>query len=495
MSKENPQKLQEALDALCEVEDKIKVALDFMRSSLAQEGSPRLRDFWEAKAVCLPLFKQRVAPAARAYFWEEFVELSDEARRLKEVLDEQSAFAASAIDLAIEAIEKEFASFDEKLTSVQTCPFPKSVFAIDHRKDFYDQCYRGVFLLTNFSSQLNSLRQEVSKTSMRVRQKGRIFQKLQELKDQILPRRSQIIDEVSRAFIEDVTAFVDGQQEKTNKPFYVLRDEIKALQELSKILSISTDTFAQVRELLSGLWDKIRLLDKERKKNQNEKKQSQQKNLEEALEKIAELEKRIEDENLKLDKAKPLFGEIYTYLRNIDLHRDGVSICKNKLKELQDSLKAPKTSGRTIDAERIEAKREQEANVLKDEQARIDGALKECKGLGVDAGFEKLYQLESEIQHDQLLDPVRDLLVEKKHAALLESEEALVEEVEAVIEVRQKQKKRLKQRHDEVRKALGGSNLDFERSMQLDQELTDYKKKLESVDEAIRVLTDLISNA
>lgn len=495
MSKENPQKLQEALDASGEVEDKIKVALDFMRSSLCQEGSPRLRDFWEAKAACLPLFKQRIAPAARAYFWEEFVELSDEARRLKEVLDEQSAFAANAIDLAIDAIEKEFAAFDEKLSSVQACPFPKSAFAIDHRRDFYDRHYREVFLLTNFSSQLNSLRQEVSKTSMRVRQKGRIFQKLQELRDQILPRRSQIVEEVSKAFIEDVTAFVDGQQEKSNKPFYALRDEIKALQELSKILSISTDTFGQVRELLSGLWDKIRLLDKERKKNQNEKKQSQQKNLEEALEKITALEKRIEDEKLNLDKAKPLFGEMYTYLRNIDLHRDGVNTCKNKLKDLQDSLEMPKTSGRTVDADRIEAKREQEANLLKDEKALIDTVLEECESLDVDAGFEKLEQLESKVQNALLLDPVRDLLIEKKHAALLENDEVMVEDVEAVIEMRKKQKKRLKLRSGEVRKALGGSNLDFEKSMQLDQELSDYKQKLESVDEAIRALTDLISNA
>src|SRR5579871_3448622 len=69
-------------------EEKVAYGLEFMRSSISQEGSPRFREFWEARRQILPCFKENLNPAIRSKLWGEYVELTVEARRLKEILEE-----------------------------------------------------------------------------------------------------------------------------------------------------------------------------------------------------------------------------------------------------------------------------------------------------------------------------------------------------------------------------------------------------------------------
>ena len=489
------QKLDEILSEAKEPEDKIKVALDFMRSALSQEGSPRLRDFWEAKAVCLPLFKQRLSPAARSYFWEEFVSLSDEARRLKDVLDEQSAFAADAIDKAIDAIDKDFQQYETFVAGYQPCSFPKGVESLLSSTDFYNKAYAKIGVLTSFSTRINGLKQEVSKTSMRVRQKGRIFQKLQELRTQILPIRNDLVSEVSKAFLNDVSTFVSLHEHTPAKPFYILRDEIKALQELSKVLSISTEAFGKVRELLSGLWDQIRKLDKERKKAQGDKREAQDKNHNEAALKIDALEKRIEDEKLNSNQAKSLFNEMHSYLRGLDLHRDHVRVLKTKLSDIQGALEAPRQSVSAEKADAMEAKSVELAKEYAAQQAVVDQALTDLADSDLSSIEAKIQTLQEEVKSIELLDPILDLRIETKQSMLLEQDEVLVSDVENLLQMRKEQRERLRARIVALRKSLGTSNLDFEKSMQLGDELEQVKETLESVEGAINALNELITDA
>src|SRR5690242_18416117 len=74
-------------------EGKIRLSIDFMRDALASSGTPRFKDFWEGRKMCLPLFKENIPPKVRSQLWSSYIELSTEAKRLKEILDEQSAFA------------------------------------------------------------------------------------------------------------------------------------------------------------------------------------------------------------------------------------------------------------------------------------------------------------------------------------------------------------------------------------------------------------------
>ena len=67
--------------ALPTLEEKVAYGLQFMRSSISQEGSPRFREFWEARRQILGCFKENLNPAIRSKLWGEYVELTVEARR------------------------------------------------------------------------------------------------------------------------------------------------------------------------------------------------------------------------------------------------------------------------------------------------------------------------------------------------------------------------------------------------------------------------------
>src|SRR3990167_8210893 len=106
-AKESPalQEFAEKLASLPTPEEQIAHGLQFMRGAISQEGSPRFREFWEARRQILSRFKENLNPAIRSTLWNEYVELTVEARRLKEILEEHSAFAMEQIDLAVQSIE------------------------------------------------------------------------------------------------------------------------------------------------------------------------------------------------------------------------------------------------------------------------------------------------------------------------------------------------------------------------------------------------------
>ena len=483
MSEEKKDALSKVLEGIKAPEDQLKAALDFMRAALNQEGSPRLRDFWSAKTLCLPLFKQRISPAARAFFWDEFVELSNEARKLKEVLDEQSAFASEQIDKAIHAVEKDLENFPELMEQLNPKQlFPQQCDALSD-PDLYESLFRELSLLTTFSSRISSLKQEVIKTSMRVRQKGRIFEKLQTLREKVLPRRKNIVDQLSQTFIKDVENFVEANSTKSPKPFYALREEIKALQELSKTLCISTSAFTKTREALSVFWDKIRILDKDRKKGLAEKKNTQKDNHDGALLKIEALEKRIEEEKLKADQIKPLTAELYTYLRSLDLHRDQVKELKSRLKDLE--CVSP-SSQPVIEDKALQEKLQQDQLLEQVEKALND--LKEASSSAIQKAIEQFASSDA-------LDPLYDLHLERKQSELLENEEVLVSDVEDLIMLRKEQKGRVLKRIETLRRISGAQSHDLEKAMELDEEMRTQKALVKDIDSYITQLTDLISDA
>src|SRR5690242_12341464 len=105
----------ETIKSFATSEEKIAFGLEFMRKAISQEGSPHFREFWEARKTVLPFFKENINIAIRSKLWGEYVELTSEARRLKDILEEQSAFATEQIDLAIQALEKDLSQFDHFL--------------------------------------------------------------------------------------------------------------------------------------------------------------------------------------------------------------------------------------------------------------------------------------------------------------------------------------------------------------------------------------------
>jgi len=482
----------EKISSLPTPEEKIAHGLQFMRSSISQEGSPRFREFWEARKLMLPCFKENINTAVRSKLWGEYVELTVEARRLKEILEEQSAFAMEQIDLAIDALEKDVQNFEALLGQAGEIKFPDNCQTVRQKSTTYNKIQRELNLLNTLASRLNGLRKEILKTEMRIRFKTKFFKRLSELGDHIFPKRKDLIDAISGEFEKDVESFVsrhfrDGSV--VGAPYYALREEIKALQGMSKILTLSSGSFSRTRLKLSECWDQVKALEKEHKKEVNLKRHASSEQRQALLAKIEELGTRSAEMELKdLDQA---IEEISQEMRSVDLHRDDVRSLRDELFKLRaPHLSAIEQKAKELELaekEKIRLKREQVVNV----KERISFLIKEGSRLEVEelsnAFAEVKQQLEqldvSKMEKQQIersLRPLRDLVADRNESSLLhltDDQRQNLENLRTVLQQKKKRRQEIKEQLESYRKALGGSGLDFEKAM-LYREQADQEKDL-----------------
>jgi hypothetical protein len=326
----------ESLAALATPEERISCGLEFMRGSISQEGSPRFREFWEARRLVLPFFKENLNPAIRSKLWSEYVELTVEARRLKEILEEQSSFAMEQIDLAIRAMEEEVANIQSHLAQAAEISFSNASPMIKQKAPVYNQIQKELNLFNTLASRLNGLRKEVMKTDMRIRFKTKFFKRLSDLGDSIFPKRKELIDSISAQFERDVDQFVEAHfkgEEVVGAPYYALREEIKSLQGMAKVLTLSSPAFTRTRLKLSECWDKVKVLEKEHKKEVFERRQVSSEQRVPIQTKIDALKARSAEMDLRqLDQEIGLISE---EMRGIPLQRDDVRALRDELSLLR----------------------------------------------------------------------------------------------------------------------------------------------------------------
>ncbi len=143
----NFQSLLSEMENSLDVEGKLRKVIEFMEESLAQNTSPHFKNFWEARKLCLQLFKETVPPLVRGQLWARYSELSKEARRLKEILDEQSAFAVEQIEIAIQGLEADIEHFEAQLEKVTHLHFSSPAKTLDAHYPYYDKLQRELNLL------------------------------------------------------------------------------------------------------------------------------------------------------------------------------------------------------------------------------------------------------------------------------------------------------------------------------------------------------------
>jgi hypothetical protein len=498
----------EKLSQLPTFEEKIAHGLAYMRSSISQEGTPRFREFWEARKVVLPCFKENINSSIRSKLWGDYVELTVEARRLKEILEEQSAFAIEQIDLAITALETDITNFQEILNAGGAIAFPAESPTIQAKADSYNQIQRELNLLNTLASRLNGFRKEVIKTDMRMRFKTKFFKRLSEIGDHIFPKRKELIDRISQEFQKDIDQFVERHfqgDQVVGGPYFALREEIKALQGMAKILTLSSGVFNRTRLKLSECWDKIKVLEKEHKKEINAKRQVSNDNRTNIEKKIEELAARSEALPLpELDKA---IEEISKEMRETELHRQDVFALRDKL----SSLRNPHLAAQ---AEKAKAFEEVEKEKLRLKRERIDGVkekivdlLKGGAEMGLEALEETFNSLKEEIKHlgvtkmeqqqfDRSLRQLKDLLAEAKERSLLnlsEDDRNALGSLRAVLEEKKKRRQEIKEQIESYRRALGSSNLDFEKGMQYREQMEQERELLDRTNKGIEEIEQKIA--
>ena len=194
------------LDTLPDAEKKLEHTIQFIESTLAHGGTPHFKSFWDARNLCLEFFKQNISPALRSNLWTKYTELSKEARRLKEILEEQSAFAAEQIEIAIKALEDNIKQNHEILKDQPPLTFEIASKTLENKMSHYDEIQKELNLLNVQASRINALRKELIKTATRIKHKNKFFQRLSSAGDLVFPRRKELIKEVSQHFMEDVDA-------------------------------------------------------------------------------------------------------------------------------------------------------------------------------------------------------------------------------------------------------------------------------------------------
>ncbi|HEY4254918.1 MAG TPA: hypothetical protein VGM34_01055, partial [Chlamydiales bacterium] len=472
-------------------EEKIAFGLSFMRSSISQEGAPRFREFWDARKTILPLFKTNINPVIRSKLWAECVELTVEARRLKEILEEQGAFAVEQIELALTGMEQDAAAVEKSVKEGPAFVLQTASTTISSKSAEYGPMQRELDLLNTLASRLNGLRKEVAQTEMRIRFKTKFFKRLSALGDAIFPKRKTLIDLVSQSFEKDVDGFIaihfQGEQ-IVGAPYFVLREEIKALQSMAKVFTLSSGVFNRTRLKLSECWDKLKVVEKEHKKEILAQREASSESRSNVQKKIEELKER--SPGLSLAALDLEINPILTEMREMkDLSRYDVKMLRDEL----DKLRAPHLAEQEIRAKALE-EAEKEKFRQKRERIRIiketiSQLLQESTDVAVlEESFEALKKEVKELnlpkidqqQIDRSLRQLKGLLADKKESSMLDVSEGDREALQSLKQILQQKKERRQEVKDQLeqhRRALGSSNLDFEKAM-LYRELMEQEKEL-----------------
>jgi soluble cytochrome b562 len=196
------------------------------------------------------------------------------------------------------------------------------------------------------------LRKEVVKTEIRHKQKSRLLERLWVLGDSIYPRRKSAIREVSMLFVEDVNGFIQKTfvGELSLHELFEARDEIKRLQMVGKLLTLSTEAFTKTRLQLSECWDTIKTVLNERKQLQNEQKETFRHNRDSLVADLDKLKTSLEGGSLTEVDARRNLRHVVTHMQTLPLAHHDVRLLREKVWEIEGLMEqkkekeSPKTS-------------------------------------------------------------------------------------------------------------------------------------------------------
>ena len=489
-------------------DNKTRLLVDFMESLLSNDKTPQFKEFWEARKKALDLFKEVKNPVVRNQLWERFSELSKEARRLKDILDEQSAFHSEQIDLAIKAIEEECSNLENEISLQPELDLSEYSKFLQSDLSYFEPKQRALNLLNAYASRVNALRKDLIKLEMRIRQKNKFFQRLSKVGDLIFPQRKELIKDISDRFKERVQTFkqkyfANGVVESP----HFLRDEIKGLQGAAKFFTLSAQTFKESRLLLSECWDMLKAEEKEFKKHLQEKREVFKANEAELLKTLEEIKSRFEANELSTHNAETALKDFSNEMRDKELGREEVQVLRSKaseFKSLIDNRSEQEAKERLKEAEKKEAEKQAELSQFLE---KIEQLVNESEKLEIKAIEAKRDQLLEEIASlsypkrdkaplEKAFRPLADILVEKKEALLLdlpEDDQKALKQLKELLQERRDRKKAQKELVDKLKKEAGGSGLDMVKALELSQQLAEEKEKLDCLTAGVQELESKIA--
>ena len=482
------------IEKLSKVENKIVFLLDKMQEALRAQPLD-FKFFWEIKAICLNLFKENISMSLRARLWDKYLEILNESKKVKDVIDDQNAFAIEQIELTIDVLEKDLKNFDDLLKNIKPIDIAMTK-AFESNLLFFIDIQKELTLLNSFAIRVNSLRKEIIKISMKIKTKSSFFTRLSSIGDQIFPKRKEKINLLSLKFSNAIDEYI-GDLDDQKAPYYVLKQEIKELQNLAKTFTINTNSFTDSRIKLSKYWDKIKESEKVYKKNQLKSKDNA------ALieEKIKEFKILCKSEPKKNDafkkekelieevkKADLLKGDVFRLKRQIeDAKKNLFEEEKQKREEISKKLKEEKNN-REKEIENLKLSIQ---NLVNNNKLDIEEISTQKKSLEEKMQKLNLSKLES-LMLSMNLSKLQDSIEEKELTQLVDSTN--LNELKDLFEKKAKKRIEIKNKYEDLRKELNGSNFDFERAIVF-RDLIDFQKsRLDKINFSIEELELKIIN-
>lgn len=496
------------LEQISDPEAKLQKAVAFLESTLTQGGTPHFKSFWDVRTLCLELFKLNLPPASRAHLWSRYTELSKEARRLKEILEEQSAFAAEQIEIAVQALEADIQNNDEKLKELPPADLYVESQAFHSKMGYYRTVQKELNLLNAQAARINALRKELMKTEMRIRQKNKFFQRLSTAGDSVFPRRKEKIKEASARFLEDVEAFIQVhfKTEDLGDSLFYLREEIKSLQSLAKVLTLNTHAFTHTRLRLSECWDKIKGCEKERKKLRAQQKAVFKENVDILLSKITEFQTKFEAGDISLYEAKDWVENFSKEMRQTDLGRDEVKFLRDELHKAQQPIFERQKKEEELRQQHEMEKENQRRQATEELQREVDHLIRTADAYEAEQVIAEKEALLEKIKNSTLkkqekldlekgLKGLRDLIAEKKEKALLslsEDDRQMLQSIKQLLKEKQDRRQETKQQLEQLRKSKNGSGFDISQALALDKQMVEERERLEKINHSIAELENKI---
>lgn len=498
-----------AIDAQKDVDAKLAVGVVFMERALAQPGAPQFRVFWELRKLCQGLFKEHVSTGIRLKLWPRFNELLEEGRRLKAILDEQAAFAVEQIEIAIKGLEDDVAHLSHILEKAPEVGLPKlSTAEFAAHLENYELIQRELNLLNACAARVNAMRKELIKTDMRIGQKNKFFQRLSAVGDLVFPRRKELIKEVSQRFTSDVEAFIAAkcEPEPRAETLFAVREEIKNLQAMAKILTLNTTSFNRTRLRLSDCWEKIKGAEKELRKERAKKKAIFRDNAGQLITQIEGFKEEFRGGHLSIDIAKQRVDELFSGMRGLELARDEMNHLRELLRQTRqlvlEQIKEVERAHK-LQAEERQRKRRADLDELRnraermlEEPAVLSSAqiAKERDDLVRALDAHSLLRAER-LEFERLLRPLKDLIVERREQELLllsEDDQQALKQLREVWRERCARREAIRQQLKVYRKAGGISGRDFEQALLFNAEQAEERERLEKLNRSIEEIEEKI---
>jgi hypothetical protein len=482
------------ISKLSKVENKIVFLLDKMQEAL---HSPylNLKVFFDIKSICLNLFKENMSVSLRSELWKKYIELLEEAKKVKDAIDDQNAFSIEQIDLTISSLEKDLKNFDKLLSNINPIDIA-NIKAFETNLLFFINLQKELSLLNSFAIRVNSLRAEIIKTSMKIKTKSAFFTRLSNIGDQIFPKRKEKINILSLKFTNVIDEFTKDYEDK-KAPFFVLRKEIKELQNIAKIFTINTTAFTEARIKLSKYWDKIKESEKIYKQNQLKSNKSAELIEEKIKEFSAFCKTKPKKENL-IKKESEIVDEIKkTNLIRSDVYRlkkiieDAKTVLFEEEKQkIQAVIKKEKEEKKFQEKIITDLKKSIE-NLIDNSNLDVTKIIEEKNNLEKKLISLNLSEIESLILNSNL-KKVEDTIEDKKEKEIIKTKN--LNDLKDVLSKKNNRRITIKQGYEDLRKELNKSNLDFERAILLRDLMDLQKTRLDKIDLSLDMLQEEIIN-